>query len=112
MQRPTGITVLAILYFLGGGLSLAVAAGGRMAEEAAASGAVPPALAPNLAARGDVAFWSGLLGTAASLFSLGAGAGLWTLQPWAWQLALVRATLKVVRHLTAAIQGAITPAGI
>src|SRR4051812_43983303 len=107
MQRPTGITIVAILDFVSGGLSLAtscfeVVVGSVLTATAARPGYVPSLLAPGAAFRGEHAFWLGLIGTGASLFKLVAAAGLWTLQPWAWRLALIGGGLKLVTHLVAA----------
>ena len=117
MQRPTGITVLAILYFVSGGLSLATScfamvAGSWLTATAARPGYVPALLAPGTAFRGEHAFWLGLIGTCAALFKLVAATGLWTLQPWAWRLALIGGVLKLVTYLVAVTRGAISPAGV
>jgi hypothetical protein len=117
MQRPTGITVLAILYVLSGGLSLATSCfamvmGSWLTATAARPGYVPSLLAPATAFRGEHAFWLGLIGTGAALLKVVAAAGLWTLQPWGWRLALIGGTLKLVTHLVAMMRGAITPAGV
>ena len=117
MQRPTGITILAIFYLLGGVFDLvmsffAMAAGDRLLEDTEATVDVTPALAPSLPLRGSLVFWIGLCGSGASLFKLCAGAGLWSLQPWGLHLALLRATVRLVSHLLTVIQGAITPSGI
>jgi hypothetical protein len=88
MQRPSGITVLATLYFVRGGLSLAMSCvamvvGNWLAER---PGYFPAMLAPASAFRGQLTFWLRLVGTAAALFKLVAAVGLWTLQPWGWRL--------------------------
>src|SRR5262249_11416717 len=62
--------------------------------------------------RGEQAFWLGLIGAVASLFKLVAAVGLFALQPWAWRLALIGGTLKVVTHVLSVTRGAITPAGV
>ena len=116
MQRPSGITVLAILYFVSGGLSLAMsclamAVGNWLTVKAELPGYFPALLAPASAFRGQLAFWLGLIGTTAALFKLIAAVGLWTLQPWGWRLALFSGTLKLVTHVVAANRRAITPAG-
>ena len=113
MQRPSGITVLAILYFVSGGLSLvtscfAMVVGNWLAVTAERPGAFPMLLAPASAFRGQLAFWLGLIGTAAALFKLVAAIGLWTMQPWGWRLALFSGTLKLVTHVVAANRRAIT----
>jgi uncharacterized membrane protein (DUF2068 family) len=117
MQRPTGITVLAILYFVSGGLTLAtsciaVMVGSWLTATAARPGYVLSLLATGAAVRGEHAFWLGLIGTVASLVKLVAAAGLWALQPWAWGLALIGGALKLATHVVAVTRGAITPAGV
>jgi uncharacterized membrane protein (DUF2068 family) len=116
-QRPTVITVLAILAFITGGFHflmsfLAMAIGSQLTAMAASVGYVPPALKPAYASMGNLGFWIGLIGMAAALFTLFAGAGLWTLKRWGWWLALIGVGINLVTHLVAAIQGAITPASI
>ncbi len=117
MQRPTGIAILTILYFVSGGLSLTrscftMAGGAWLTAQTAHPGPGLTMLAPAAAFRGERAFWLGLLGTVAALCKLVAVAGLWTLQPWGWWLALVGGTLKLMTHLVAVRRNAITPAGI
>ena len=117
MRRPTGITILTILYVVSGGLSLttscfAMAGGAWLTARTASPGSGLLVLAPAAAFHGERTFWLGLLGTGAALFKLVAVAGLWTLQPWGWWLALVGGTLKLMTHLVAALRHANTPAGI
>jgi hypothetical protein len=117
MQRPPGIAIVAILYFISGGLSLATSffamvAGSWLTAFAARPGYLLPLLARASGFRGEYAFWLGLIGTGASLFKLVAATGLWTLQPWAWRLAMIGGALKLVTHLVAVTRGAITPAGV
>jgi hypothetical protein len=117
MQRPTGITVLASLYFFSGSLSLvmsclAMLVGNRLAAKAEHAGNFPSVLAPAVAFRGELAFWLGMIGTGAALVKLVAAAGLWMLQPWGWQLALFSGTIKLATHVVAANRRAITPAGV
>jgi uncharacterized membrane protein (DUF2068 family) len=117
MQRPTGITILAIVYFLGGGISfvlscLALAVGGGLRAADANTDDSSSVLALNLAFRGDSMFWVGLMGAGAALFKLSAATGLWMLKPWGRQLALIGGTLHLLTHLFGVIRGAITPAGV
>jgi len=119
MQRPTGITILAIVYFVGGVISivfscLALAVSDRLTAEAeeeefdeASSG-----LTLDLAFRGNPVFWIGLIGAGASLFKLIAAVGLWTLKPWGRKLALVSGMLHLFTNVFAVIRGAITPSGV
>jgi hypothetical protein len=116
MQRPPGIAVVAILYSISGGLSLATScfsmvAGSWLLAFVARPGSNLWLLAPSAAFRGEHAFWLGLIGTVASLLKLVAAGGLWTLQPWAWRLALLGGALKLATHAAAATRGAMTPAG-
>src|SRR4051794_35706147 len=116
MQRPDGGPIGAILYFISGGLSLATSSfamvvGSWLTATVARPSYLSPLLVQASAFRGEYAFWLGLMGTGASLFKLVAATGLWTLQPWAWRLALIGGALKLVTHLVAVTRGAITPAG-
>src|SRR5688500_6605689 len=82
MQRPSGITVLAILYFVSGGFSLAMSClamvvGNWLVVKAQRPGYFPAMLAPASAFGGQFEFWFGLIGTAAALFKLVAAVGLW-----------------------------------
>jgi hypothetical protein len=117
MERPPGIAIVAMLYFISGGFSLATSffamvAGSWLTAIAARPGYLSPLLVRASAFRGEYAFWLGLFGTGASLFKLVAATGLWTLQPWAWRLALIGGALKLVTHLVAVSRGAITPSGV
>jgi hypothetical protein len=114
-QRPTGITVLAILDFVSGGLNLATSCVSILVGSWLTStrpGYVLSLLAPAAAFQGEQAIWLGLIGAGASLVKLAAAVGLWTLQPWAWRLALIGGALKVVTHVLAMTRGAITPFGV
>ena len=117
MQRPPGIAVVAALYSVSGGLSLATSCFSMVAGSWLIAFAVRPGsrlwlLAPGAAFRGEHAFWLGLIGTVASLLKLVAATGLWALQPWAWRLALIGGALKLATHLAAVSRGAMTPAGV
>jgi uncharacterized membrane protein (DUF2068 family) len=108
---------VALLYSVSGGLSLATSCFSMVAGSWLIGFAVRPGsnlwlLAPSAAFRGEHAFWLGLIGTVASLLKLVAVAGLWTLQPWAWRLALIGGALKLATHVVAATRGAMTPAGV
>ena len=79
MNRPTGVTVLAILAFIGGifgilgGLTLA-GLGGFVAASGAAGGGFAAVLGVLLLLYGVLAFILGY--------------GFWTLKPWAWTLGV------------------------
>jgi hypothetical protein len=79
-MRPTGVTILAVLAFIFAALWIiggffAVVVGG------AASFVVGPLGALGVAGGALMLLWGGVLAVV--------GYGLWTLQPWAWTLAVV-----------------------
>jgi uncharacterized membrane protein (DUF2068 family) len=116
-QRPTGITILAIAYFVGGGISfvascLALAMSERLRADDETADDTSPVLELNIAWRRNPVFWIGLVGASISLFKLLAAAGLWTVQPWGRRLALVSGTVNLVTHLGGAIGGAGSPSGV
>jgi uncharacterized membrane protein (DUF2068 family) len=118
MQRPTGVTILAIVDFLGGAISL-VMSGLTMAaswwlitETEESSDNVSSVVTMDLAFRGNLMFWVGLLRMGASLSKLVAAVGLWWRKPWGWQLALISGLLKLGTHLVAALRGAISPSAV
>lgn len=118
MQRPAGVTILAIVNFLGGATSL-VMSGLTMAAswwlitetEEASSGNVSSAVARDVAFRSNLVFWMSLLRMGASLSKLVAAIGLWWRTPWGWQLALVSGVLKLGTHLLA-LRSAISPSAV
>lgn len=101
-QRPTGVTILAVLQILGGILSLVagvgglffggliVAAGGQAGEAAA--------VGPILVGSAIAAVISGIIG-------LVAGFGLLMLKSWGWTLAIVFSALNILNNLVALVQG-------
>jgi hypothetical protein len=100
MQRPTGISALAILYGVSGGISFlmsccAMAVASRLALKAERAGSDSLVLAPDFALWGNVVFWAGLAGSGVSVLRILAAIGLWTLNPLGWRLALVRNSLKL-----------------
>lgn len=79
MQRPTGVTIIAVLAAIGGvfgllgGLTL-IGLGGFIAASGVAGGALAPIL--------------GLLLLAYGVLALVLAYGFWTLKPWAWTLGI------------------------
>jgi hypothetical protein len=100
MQRPTGITVLAILGFVVGGLHFLAAflafARGSMLTAEAASGYFLPQVTPFMYSVGDYGFWIGLIGMAIAVFLLAAAAGLWVLSRTGYWLTIVAIGLNLV----------------
>jgi uncharacterized membrane protein (DUF2068 family) len=110
-QRPTGVTILAVLQIIGGILSLifgvsSLLFGGLMvASDAANTTGAEIDVGPILLVAGLLALVSGLIG-------LIAGYGLFTLKGWGWTLALVFSVLNVIRSLLGMFQGGNVPGAI
>ncbi len=87
MQRPTGITVMAVLSAIGGvfGLLASLALLGLGAAVSATSGL------------GGLAFVAGIIILAYSVLSLVLAYGFWTLKPWAWPLGIGVQALGVIQ---------------
>ncbi len=94
-QRPTGITVLALVYILLASLSLlwslfVFGFGGVAAAFGSLFGA------ESVATTGINSVVSGTLGIITAIVQLIVAFGLWKLRPWAWLLAIVAVGLNVV----------------
>jgi len=87
MQRPTGITVMAVLSAIGGvlGLLASVALLGLGAAVTATSGL------------GGLAFVAGIIVLAYSVLSLILAYGFWTLKPWGWPLGIGVQVLGIIQ---------------
>jgi len=87
MQRPTGVTIIAVLSAIGGvfGLIASLALLGLGAAVGAATGL------------GGLAFIAGLIVLLYSVLSLALAYGFWTLKPWAWLLGVGVQVLGVVQ---------------
>lgn len=88
MQRPTGVTILAILAAIGGVLGLLgglalVGFGGL------AGGLVGAAI-------GGFVVISGLILLVLAVLELVLAYGFWTLQPWAWQLGVILSAVNIL----------------
>ncbi|MBE9140230.1 hypothetical protein IQ254_24025 [Nodosilinea sp. LEGE 07088] len=111
IQRPTGVTILAVLQFIGGVLSLlfglsSLFFGGLMvASYAAATAGAEINMGPVLLIAAVVAIISGLIG-------LLAGYGLFTLKGWGWTLAMVFSVINVISNVLGLIQGGSVPGSI
>jgi hypothetical protein len=115
MHRPSGITILALLYVLSGGINLVlswvtIAVGGRPASECDSPSDAPREPVPAAADQDELELQDGLLGSGAALCHLFAAVGLWTLRPWGWRFALTGVSFSLLTHLVSAVQGARTPA--
>ncbi|MEG3440256.1 hypothetical protein V0288_24225 [Pannus brasiliensis CCIBt3594] len=103
-QRPTGVTILAVIQFLGGILSLFLGVSGLFfGGLMVAAGSGQPAneattMAPILIGASIGALINGMIG-------LIAGFGLFTLKGWGWILAIVFAALSILNNLVSLSQG-------
>ena len=96
MQRPTGVTILAVLAAIGGVLGIIGAfvlfAAGALGAVALAAGGVTTA---GFLVGGFAIFW-GLVTLVEAVVSLGFAYGAWFLKPWAWMLGIGVEALAVV----------------
>ncbi|MGI0488568.1 hypothetical protein ACN4EK_24420 [Pantanalinema rosaneae CENA516] len=103
-QRPTGVTVLAVLQFLGGILSLLVGVSGLffggllVAAGGAGQAGEAATMGPILVGASIAALISGIIG-------LIAGFGLFTLKGWGWTLAIIFSVLNILNNLVSVFQG-------
>jgi len=105
-NRPMGVTILAILAFIGGALQLAtgVAAVAFGGLAGAAVGGTEGA------AVGGLVAISGLFLIVLGVVALLAGFGLWQLKPWAWLLTIAWAILGLVSAALTLLSGDVTSA--
>jgi len=100
MERPTGVTILALLAFASGALHFLGAflafASGSMLSAQAMSGYFMPKAAPFANAVGDLGFQIGLVGMIAAGITLLAAGGLWVLAKWAFWLTAVMLIVNLV----------------
>jgi hypothetical protein len=90
-QRPLGITILAVLAFISGALSIL---GG-----VAALGLGGFGIAAGEATGGTLVIVLGLVSIVVGIVSLAFGYGAWTLQPWAWTLGVILEGITIVLAL-------------
>ncbi|MER2600254.1 MAG: hypothetical protein ABTQ73_12110 [Caldilineales bacterium] len=97
-QRPTGITILAILAVIGGILSLC---GSLALFGLSGLGAVSGEVAS-----GATGMLYGVIGLVGAVLYLLFGFGAWQLKPWAWTLGIAGAGLSIVSNVLSLISGA------
>jgi len=85
--RPTGVTILAVLAFIGGVLGILGAL--LLMVGGAAASTVDAGI-------GGSALIYGILSLAVSVAYLAFGIGAWGLKPWAWSLGIIIAGASVV----------------
>lgn len=104
MRRPTGITIIAVLYIVLAVLSLlwsglVFGVGGLSSLFGGLFGA------DNVATFGTSSAWSGFLGILTALVQVVVAIGLLSLKKWAWILALVSVALTVVQGIVGIFSG-------
>ena len=104
MKRPTGITILAIVYIVLAILSLlwsglVFGVGGLSSLFGGLVGA------ENVAAFGVSSGWGGFLGIITAVVQLIVGIGLLSMKKWAWILALIGVGLTVVQGVIGLFAG-------
>ena len=104
MRRPTGITIIAVLYIVLAVLSLLwsgliFGVGGLSSLFGGLFGA------DNVTDFGTSSAWSGFLGIIAAVLQIVVAIGLLSLKRWAWILALVSVAVTVVQGIVGIFGG-------
>jgi len=105
-KRPTGITIIAIIFIILGLISilwggLVLGFGGVRALFGGVIGA------EQMAAAGASGAWSGFLGFITGTLQIATGFGLLAMKKWAWYLSLVAVGLSVLQGIIGMISGGI-----
>ena len=103
MQRPTGITILGIVFLILGGLSF------LWSLFVFGYGGVSSIFSSLFTFSVNVSssFWSGMLGMVTAAVQFITGIGLLRMSRWAWYLALIGAGLTVVQGMFGLFAGGI-----
>jgi len=101
-QRPTGITIIAILGFIGGILAIL---GGALVVAVAGSGILSSYGYGMFS--GFVSFFGGII-IVAGLLAIFVSWGMWSGKTWAWYLSVVLYGLGIVFGLISLAAGAVT----
>jgi hypothetical protein len=97
MQRPTGVTILAVLAIIGGVLGLC---GGLTLFGVGGLGVLGGS-----AAAGGMGFLFGGLSLVSAILYLAFGIGAWMLKPWAWILGIVGVAVSILSTLVTLVSG-------
>jgi hypothetical protein len=98
MKRPTGITIIAIVYIVLAVLSLLWSG---LVFGLSGLGSLFGGLfgADNVSALGTSSAWSGFLGIITALLQIVVAIGLLSMKKWAWFLALISVAFTVVQGI-------------
>jgi hypothetical protein len=110
-QRPMGVTILAILAFIGGILGICGGLGGIVGGSFLGGLAASVGEGAATALGGMIAVYS-LIAVVFAVAELVFGFGAWTLKPWAWMLGMVLFGLNIVFQLVALVAGWTTIGGV
>ena len=110
-QRPMGVTILAILAFVGGILGICGGLSGIVGASFL-GGLAASAGASNVTALGGMLVVYSIIAVAFAVADLVFGFGAWTLKPWAWMLGMVLFGLNIVFQLVAVVAGWSTLGGV
>src|SRR5215471_9991686 len=110
MQRPTGVSILALLAFVSGALQFLAAflafGAGSFISAGAISGYFVPLATPLANAFGNLGFSIGLAGMIAATITLIAAGGLWVLShTWGFVLATVILAVDLVLDVVELLAG-------
>lgn len=97
MQRPTGITILAVLAIIGGLLGLC---GGLTLFGVGGLGVLGGS-----AEAGGLGFLFGGMSLLSAVLYLAFGIGAWLLKPWAWILGIIGAAWSILSSVVSLIAG-------
>lgn len=103
-ERPTGITILAVIYILLGLLSLVWSL--LVFGVGAVTGLTGAIVgAENMASFGSANFWGGIIGVAGAMLDFIIAYGLLNLRPWGWMLALIGLAITVITGVMGLMSG-------
>jgi uncharacterized membrane protein (DUF2068 family) len=106
-----GITILAVLAFIGGILGICGGLSGIVGASFL-GGLAASVGASNTTALGGMLVVYSIIALAFAVVDLVFGFGAWTLKPWAWMLGMVLFGLNIVFQLVAVIAGWSTFGGV
>jgi hypothetical protein len=112
MQRPTGITVLAIAILVSATIRFIIsfidmALGSWLTAMAMSPGYIAPAARPAVDAIGDLGFWIGLFGMIVACVMVIAVRGLWALSKWGWWLGVAVLLVALLLNVIPMLQGTV-----
>lgn len=103
-ERPSGVTILAVIYILLGLLSLVWSL--LVFGVGAVTGLTGAIVgAENMTSFGSANFWGGIIGVAGAMLDFIIAYGLLNLRPWGWMLALIGLAITVITGVLGLMSG-------